>query len=369
MKKLRVLYVIGSMGDGRAGTEKNLLTIITHLDKSTFEPLLVTLQDCDYFRSGKFVCETHCWHLQRMFTLDMFAKRKTLAAHIRDRGVDIVQTFFVEGHLVGGGAARLAGVPAIISSRRNLGYSYGFKERLYLKIANRYPKRWLANSEAVAEKISRIEGIAKEQFDVIYNGVELKAALPEEQHLKQTIVMVANLRPVKSIPTLIQAAGEVVKEFPQARFRIIGEGPDRHGLQAQITDAGLHSNFEMPGSTSDVHAGIANATMGVLTSTSEGFSNSLLEYMRAGMPVIATKVGGNSEVVQEGVTGYLIEAGDHGTLAERILELLRNPQRATVMGAAGRKLVEDKFSLSAMVRSHEDYYRNIAGAASHQVGG
>ncbi len=363
MKKLRVLYVIGSMGDGRAGTEKNLLTIITHLDKSTFEPLLITLQDCDYFRSGKFVCETHCWHLERMFTIDMFAKRKKLAEYIRERAVDVVQTFFVEGHLVGGGAARMAGVQSVISSRRNLGYSYGFKERLFLKIGNRYPKRWLANSEAVAEKIAKIEGIKRELFDVIYNGVELKAALPADQHLKQTIVMVANLRPVKSIPTLIQAAGEVVKEFPQARFRIIGEGPDRHALQAQITEAGMHSNFELPGSTIDVHAGIANATMGVLTSTSEGFSNSLLEYMRAGLPVIATRVGGNSEVVREGETGYLIEAGDHLKLAERILELLRNPQRATAMGAAGRKLIEDKFTLSAMVRSHEDYYRKTAGAA------
>ncbi len=369
MKKLRVLYVIGSMGDGRAGTEKNLLTIITHLDKSTFKPLLITLQDCDYFRSGKFVCETHCWHLERMFTIDMFAKRKTLAAYIRERAVDIVQTFFVEGHLVGGGAAQLAGVQAIISSRRNLGYAYGFKEKLYLKVANRYPKRWLANSEAVAEKISRIEGIERKRFDVIYNGVELKAVLPRDQHLKQTIVMVANLRPVKSIPTLIRAAAEVVKEFPQARFRIIGEGPDRHGLQGQITEAGLHSNFEMPGSTSDVHAGIANATMGVLTSTSEGFSNSLLEYMRAGLPVIATRVGGNSEVVQEGVTGYLIAAGDHRQLAERIVELLRNPQEAAVMGAAGRRLVEDKFSLSAMVRNHEDYYRKLTGEVKQQVDG
>ncbi len=368
MKKLRVLYIIGSMGDGRAGTEKNLLTIITHLDKSTFEPLLITLQDCDYFRSGKFVCETHCWHLERMFTIDMFAKRKKLADFIRERTVDVVQTFFVEGHLVGGGAARMAGVQAIISSRRNLGYSYGLKERLYLRIANRYPKRWLANSEAVTEKISRIEGIKSELFDVIYNGVELKAVLPAQQHLKQTIVMVANLRPVKSIPTLIQAAVEVVKEFPQARFRIVGEGPDRHSLQAQISEAGLHSNFEMPGSTNDVHAAIANATMGVLTSTSEGFSNSLLEYMRAGLPVIATKVGGNSEVVREGVTGYLIEAGDHRKLAERILELLRNPQSAMVMGAAGRKLVEDKFSLSAMVQGHEDYYRKIASAAGSQFG-
>ncbi len=368
MKKLRALYVIGSMGNGCAGTEKNLLTIIEHLDKATFEPILITLQDCDYFRAGKFVCETHCWHVDQMFTLDMFAKRKKLAELMRRRAIDVVQTFFVEGHLVGGGAARMAGIKAIVSSRRNLGYSYGFKEKLFLQVANRYPRRWLANSEAVAREISSIEGLDRGRFDVIYNGVEMKAALPVDQHLPQFIALVANLRPVKAIPTLVRAAVEVVREFPQARFRIIGEGPDRHSLQALINRVGLHSNFEMPGSTYDVHAAIANATMGVLTSTSEGFSNSLLEYMRAALPVIATNVGGNTEIVQEGATGFLIDAGDHQKLAGRIVELLRNPPMVRRMGTAGRKLVEEKFSLSGMVRKHEDYYRKIVSEAELQPG-
>lgn len=359
MKKLRVLYVIGSMGNGRAGTEKNLLTIIGHLDKTQFEPILITLQDCEYFRNGKFVCETHCWNVQRMFTPDMFAKRKKLAEFMRQREVDVIQTFFVEGHLVGGGAARMARIKTVISSRRNLGYSYGIKEKLYLKVANRYPRRWLANSEAVASAIAKIEGIARNSIDVIYNGVELKPVLPIDQRQRQTVVMVANLRPVKAVSILIRAAVDVVKEFPRARFRILGEGPERHSLQAQITEADLQGNFEMPGSVRDVHAAIANATIGVLSSTSEGFSNSLLEYMRAELPVVATSVGGNAEVVRDGVTGFLVNANDHAAMAVRIGQLLREPEAAQAMGSAGRKLVEDKFSLDVMIRKHEEYYQKL----------
>lgn len=361
MKKLRVLYIIGSMGNGRAGTEKNLLTIIGNLNKSSFEPILITLQDCEYYRNGKFNCETLCWNIQRMFTPEMFAKKKKLAEFMKQREIDIVQTFFVEGHLVGGGAARLAGIRNIVSSRRNLGYSYGFKEKVFLKIANRYPKRWLANSEAVAREIARLEGVERSAIDVIYNGVELKPALATDQRMPQTVIMVANLRPVKSVATLIRAAAEIVKEYPDARFRIFGEGPERHLLQAQISEAGLQGNIEMPGSVRDVHKAIANATIGVLSSTSEGFSNSLLEYMRAELPAVATNVGGNAEVIREGLTGYLFTAGDHATLAARICQLLRDPDKAREMGQAGRQLVEEKFSLALMIRSHEEYYRRLAG--------
>ncbi len=358
-RSLRVLYIIGSIGDGRAGTEKNLLTIIKHLDRSAFEPILITLQDCEYFRSGKFVCETHCWHLNSVFSPAVIAKRRALVEFMKQKQIDIVQTFFIEAHLVGGSAARKAGVKAIISSRRNLGYSYDFKERLLLRIANRYPHRFLANSKAVIEAISNIEGVSGDRFRVIHNGVEMKPPLSIERRAPELIVMVANLRPVKAIPVLIHAALPVVREIPRARFRIIGEGPERHHLQALVNSLGLKTNVEMPGSTNDVHAAISSATIGVLTSSSEGFSNSLLEYMRAGLPVIASDVGGNDEMVSDGVNGFLFPAGDSNKLAERILQLLREPQKAQELGQAGRRLVEERFSVDVMVRQHEAFYRSL----------
>ncbi len=171
--KIKIMFVIGSLGHGRAGTERNLLTIAEHLDRSRFEPFLVSLQDCEYIQRGKFVCDTTCLNLYRLYTPAMFQQRRLLAQRMRELKIDIVQTFFIEAHIVAAKAARMAGVNAIISSRRNLGYSYSLKEKLLLRIANRYPDRFLANSQAVADVVSKLEGVDRARFDVIYNGVPI----------------------------------------------------------------------------------------------------------------------------------------------------------------------------------------------------
>jgi L-malate glycosyltransferase len=357
--RLRVLYIIGSMGNGLAGTERNLLTIIRHLDRQKFEPFLITLQDCEFYRAGKFDCETLCWHCNRVLSTAFFAKRTQLVEFMREKAIDVVQTFFLEAHLLGGSAARKAGIKLVVSSRRNLGYSYGLKEKILLKIANRYPQRFLANSQAVANTIARVEGCWREQFDVIYNGVELSSRVPDERHQVNSVVMVANLRPVKSIPTLIKAAAIVAKEIPNVRFKIVGEGPDRHKLQGMINALKLQSFVSMPGAATDVHNAISTAAIGALTSSSEGFSNSLLEYMNAGLAIVATRVGGNDEIVQDGVNGYLVDAGDEEAFADCLLKLLREPELARSLGRAGRKLVEEQFSVEAMVRRHEEYYLTL----------
>jgi L-malate glycosyltransferase len=355
--RIKIMYIIGSLGHGRAGTERNLLTIIEHLDRTRFEPYLVSLQDCEYIQQDKFICDTACLYLYRMFTPSMIQKRKQLSRRMQELGVDVVQTFFVEGHLVGGGAAKMAGVKAIISSRRNLGYSYNLKEKLLLKFANRYPRRWLANSQAVADTISQLEAINRSCFDVIYNGVQIPAldnAGPANA-LKR-VVMVANLRPVKAVDTLIRAAAIVAKSVPDVRFAIVGDGPQRALLQTLADELSLTGQIDFIGSTSDVRSTMQGAKVGVLTSTSEGFSNAILEYMCAGLPVIATDVGGNREAVLEDKTGFLVTPNDHGALADKLIFLLTHPDDSLRLGRAGRKRVETEFSLAAMIRNYQEYY-------------
>ncbi len=358
--RIRIMYVIGSMGHSRAGTERNLLTIIEHLDRTRFEPFLVSLQDCEYIQQGRFCCDTTCLYLCRMFTPTMWRKRKQLAQRMRELSIDVVQTFFVEGHLVGGAAARMAGVKAIVSSRRNLGYSYSLKEKLLLKLANRYPRRWLANSRAVADTISRLEAIDRSRFDVIYNGVEIPA--PDTAGTaaavtpSQTIIMVANLRPVKAVDTLIRAAAVVVRSVPNVRFAIVGDGPQRASLLKLVAELSLTGQIDFVGSTSDVRAILLGATVGVLTSTSEGFSNAILEYMCAGLPVVATDVGGNREAVLDGKTGFLVAPADHDALAGKLIYLLTRPDESLRLGRAGRERAEAEFSLAAMIRNYREYY-------------
>ncbi len=355
--------MIGSMGDARAGTEKNLLTIIEHLDHSQFEPFLVSVQDCDYIRRGQFICETSCLHINRLITPAMLRVRRRLAHKMQELKIDIVQTFFTEGHLLGGGAARSAGIRNIISSRRNLGYAYTFKEKLFLKFANRYPRRWLANCEAVANTIARIESVPRSCFDVIYNGIELGDATGREGAAPltepMTIVMVANLRPIKSVATLIKAAVTVVKSVSTAQFILVGDGPQRGELEQLARNRGIANHITFAGGQDDVMSILEKASVGVLTSLSEGCANAILEYMRSSLPVVATAVGGNRELVVDGETGFLITAGDTDTLAEKLIYLLNHGRQAQEMGRRGYERVVDRFSLPAMMEAYQAYYLGL----------
>lgn len=361
--KFVVMYVIGSLGNGRAGSERSLLTLASSLDHTCFEPIIVSLQDCEYVHAGNAPVETHCLNLDRMFTPKFFRQRCRLAALIRSRNVAVVQTFFTEAHLVGGYAARRAQVPVIISSRRNLGYSYGWKERCYLRVANRYPHRFLGNSHAVADAIANLEHLPRDRFDVIYNGVDPAPAPSAAQSDRPTIVMTANLRPIKAVDTLIDAAKIVTSHRHDVVFKIIGDGPERDRLTARVDALGLGGRVQFLGSLDDVDTVITSAAIGVLTSRSEGFSNSILEYMRQGLPVIAADVGGNREIVEDGRSGYLIPVDNPGVLAERIEFLLDHPETARGLGQQGRTIVTQKFSLRSMVRNHEDYYCRLLAAA------
>jgi glycosyltransferase involved in cell wall biosynthesis len=280
-------------------------------------------------------------------------------------GIDIVQTFFVEAHLVGGRAAKSAGVKACISSRRNLGYGYGFKEKFLLRLANRFPDRWLANSRAVADRISALEKIDRHKFDVIYNGVQIPEEMSRElipwELREYDIVMVANLRPVKQIRTLLEAMAEIKLDRPRCRAAVLGDGPLRDELDALARRLMVADNVEFVGSQNDVQSWLQQARTGVLCSSSEGFSNAILEYMTASLPVVASDVGGNPELVQPGKTGLLFTVGDAGSLAERVEYLLSNPQESLQMGRAGRRRIEQEFSHERMVHEYQKYYESLAG--------
>lgn len=357
---INIMYVIGSMGTARAGTERNLLTIIEHLDPDKFKPYLVSLQDCEFIRRGEFLCDTECLNVYRMFTPKMFRARQALAERMRKLKIDAVQTFFVEAHLVGGKAARMAGVPVVISSRRNLGYSCNVKEKLLLKLANRYPTRWLANCQAVAERIAHLEGLPVDRFDVIYNGVPLLESGSSSNSAQQfDVVMVANLRPIKAVDVLLRAAASVVAQRPDTRFAILGDGPLRPELTLLAEELKLRKAVTFAGSQSDITPWLMGANVAVLTSQSEGCSNAILEYMNASLPVVATSVGGNPELVADGETGYLAALNDPQAVADKLLDLLNDSDKARRMGESGRKRVEQLFSLERMISQHQEYYQRL----------
>jgi len=285
---------------------------------------------------------------------------------------DIVQTFFVDANMFGTIAARLAGIRRIISSRRNIGYWHTPLHRLILRILKGWTPYYVANSHSGAETAIEVEGINPYDITVIYNGLDLEAFtdIPEEKGQAQRttwgvegsdilIGLVPNLRPVKNIESLIDAAAILVGEFQALRFVVIGEGPLRKPLQERIDKLGIGERFYLVGAHTDIVRCLAALDIAVLCSKSESFSNSLVEYMAAGLPIVASDVGGNSEALKHQESGLLYSHGDQLGLLRELRSLLQDRANARQLGAVARETAFSRFGKGTCIKSYEKYYRQL----------
>ncbi len=154
----------------------------------------------------------------------------------------------------------------------------------------------------------------------------------------------------------------MVRRVPEARLQLVGEGPLRGEIETAIRDAGLERAVVLLGYRSDAIPLMKSADLFVLSSLEEGMPNALIEAMGTGLPSVVTSVGGNPEVVDDGVTGYLVPAADHGAMADRMVELLTDRDLRLRMGEAARRRFEFGFTLPAMIASYEALYDGIPGA-------
>ena len=170
---------------------------------------------------------------------------------------------------------------------------------------------------------------------------------------------VANLRPVKGLDVLVEAAALLREEFPQARFRVGGEGDERRHLTQLIHKHRLDERFHLVGVQNDVPGFLAGLDIAVLPSRAEGMSNAVLEYMAAARPIVASAVGATPDVIEDGVHGLLVPTGNPSALADGIARLLRSPSLARRMGSAARRRASERFSRPAMVRRFEDFFTRL----------
>jgi glycosyltransferase involved in cell wall biosynthesis len=197
---------------------------------------------------------------------------------------------------------------------------------------------------------------------VIHNGVELDRPRRESGAAARpfTVLSVGRLRPPKDFGTLIRAMAAL--ERGSVRLRIAGDGPERAALASEVARLGLDGDVELLGARTDVDELLADADLFVLASESEGLPMSVLEAMAAGLPVVASAVGGVPELVREGETGTLVPPGDSAALAIAIRRIAADPELRDRLGAAGRRRAEREFSLARFQRDHLELYRaHIAG--------
>src|SRR5437870_8867518 len=289
-----------------------------------------------------------------------------IARLIRRRGVRIVHgTDFVTNFL-GLLAARLAGARMVVS-RVDLGHpraGFGPLRRRVEKLVSSRADVVCANAAAVARLCVAEEGCSPDRVAVVRNGIDLRrfdalAARPVESPLPQggpLVAVVANLWPVKDHRTLLDAADQVRRRIPDVRFALVGDGPEREPLLRRIEELGLGNAVHLLGTRYDVPAILARASASCLSSRAEGLSNAIMEAMAAGLPVVATDAGGSAELVQDGVTGFLVPVGDASAMARRLVELLSDGVLARQMGRRGRVAAERELSLDRKRAGYHDLY-------------
>ncbi len=316
---------------------------------------------------------------------------RRLAATLRGLAPDLVHTrnlSALEGQFV----AAWCGVPARVHGEHGRDvFDLEGKNRKYnllRKLARPFIHRYIAVSQDLERWLVETVAVPRARIRQIYNGVDTERfrpatgprraspcpGMPASFAEGETVLIgsVGRMAAVKDFPTLVRAFARVVATRPALRARlrlaIVGEGPARQACLELARAAGLADQVWLPGERTDVPELLRAMDVFVLPSLGEGVSNTILEAMASGLPVIATRVGGNPELVEEGVTGRLVPPGDPEALARALLEYLDDPARLAREGRAARARVEARFSMGAMVRAYLGVYDDLLAGRLRAVG-
>lgn len=357
---LRVTFIITSMPVG--GAEVLLVNLIRHFSRNQVVPSLICLKEAgplglELAKEIPLVADLyrHKWDVR------VVGKLKTLLQEWKTQAVVTVGAG--DKMFWGRIAAKWAGVPVVASALHSTGWPDGVGR------LNRWLTGWtdafIAVAEQHAEYLRSRERFPAEKVFKIVNGVDtdrfvpnprMRMELRRELGLSKSaplVGIVAALREEKNHSLFIDAAKRVVRSIPDAHFVIVGDGPFRESIQQSIAALGMTHRFHLLGTRQDTPRILAGLDAFALTSHNEAFPVSILEAMSCQLPVIATDVGSISEVVREGVTGYLVEPGNADKMARRWVEVLSQPELGHRLGVLGRELVEREASLLGMVQGYE----------------
>lgn len=376
-----VLQLIDSFEQG--GSERQALQLTELLHQSArFNLRLASLSPDGPLRKdieSLDLGEIPVFPLNSFYDFNSVRQLWRLARYLKTARVDVLHTHDFYTNVFGMFAGALARVPVRIASRRETSGMRSPSQHKAQHFAYKLGHQVLANSEAGRAQLLA-EGVRPDKITVIYNGLELErvrlpsavskgqslAALGLNQELKNRplVTIVANMRlAVKDHSMFLRTARRVSETIPAAAFLLAGEGDLMPAVRAQAKELGLAASTFFVGRCEKLAELLAVSDVCVLTSQSEGFSNSILEYMAAARPAVVTDVGGAREAVVEGQTGYLVRAGDDATMAERVVSLLNDADKARAMGEQGYRVVKEKFSRAAQLERTEALYDRLLAEA------
>jgi L-malate glycosyltransferase len=294
-----------------------------------------------------------------------------LTRYIRRERFDVIHAHDLWANLMGITSAYMAGTEVIISSQRDLGHLWWytpFRNRV-LRAIHLLANRVIANSAAVRDMLVKDFRIPPDHVQIVRNGVDIErfesvgadrrrvsSRLDDKERL---VIVVANMHSeLKGHYELIEAARRICREVPKARFVLVGDGEERTKIEQHVRDAGLLAHFLFLGSRKDIPELLACAEVSILPSRAEGLPNAILEAMAAGVPVVATRVGGIPEIVEDGECGLLVPSQDPQALAESTLRLLQDSGLAARIARNALERIRARFSFDHVVCEFEEVYRS-----------
>jgi glycosyltransferase involved in cell wall biosynthesis len=368
---------------GFGGTERQFANLAGRLDRARFEPRFGCMM-----RWGHFLGEIEAqgipvseYRVRSLWKPPALARQLGLAADMRRDRIEIVHSYNFYANVFAVPAARLAGVPVVIASIRDAGVYLTPAQKRVQRFVARFADCVLVNAESIRQWLIG-EDYPQEKIRIVRNGIDLskfaqarsgagirrELGLPADAPL---VVTLARVNPQKGLEYFIDAAAAVGRRFPDARFLVVGEGLFGHKggvardvayqreLERRAARLGLGERVLFTGFRADVPELLSEASVSVLPSLSEGLSNTLLESMAAGVPAVATTVGGNPELIEDGSSGLLVPPRDAGALARAMVAILGDRDLARTLGEEAKRRVVEHFSLERMVRETEDLYLGL----------
>lgn len=368
-KSVPIIYVALSLDIG--GLERIIVDLVKKLDKNKFKPIV-----CCLCKKGVLANEIEKFgidviELEKKRGIDYYATIK-LARILREKRIQIIHSHNINAHIHSFLAAKIANTPIIITTKHGAGLPFknSLSKMLWTKSINLFTDRIVTVSEDIKNILLNDGNINPNKITTIINGINIENYSREIDTRKKKreigisdedliIGNVARLSREKGHNILLEAFSIVLKEVSNARLVLVGDGPLRKNLEDKAKELGIINKINFLGFRHDINELLKIFDVFVLPSITEGISLALLEAMSAGLPIVATNVGGNPEIVIDGQTGLLVPPNDPYSMSKAILKVMDDKNFAKQMGLAGKALAQKQFSIEAMVSQYEQLYQNI----------
>jgi L-malate glycosyltransferase len=352
-----------------AGTERQVVETAKRLDKNRFEVHVVCLEDSPQLRGIPAPCHTAVFPTKSVNSAQGLRQVMAFRKYAAEHGIQIAHGYMNKTSLFAVlsslGTSRIA-----ITSRLNTGYWYTPSLRTMFRMMNLRSDGIMANSLEAKRIAVETERLDPDRVKVVYQGVDMTkfsrglgdASAAERLGVPRSARVVgitANLRPVKDHALFLHAAKIVADAVPDAAFLLVGRGELYDELRGIAAELGVGRRVFFTQGEGNVMDYLARMSIGCLTSVSEGFSNAIMEYMAAGMPVVAIDVGGNRDAIIDGETGFLVPERSPEALAEPIVRLLRDEELRAQMGNAGFERCTENFEVQKTIGQLEAYYESL----------